>query len=118
MASNTSSNNPFSASISAAASAKDSSLISEDELGTLGPQAERSKPLSGYKNACSICRKRKIKCDGGNPSCGRCQRMKLDCVYEESRKKSGPRRGYVRGLQERLGKMVFKLDLSICGLQY
>jgi len=104
MVSNTSPSDPFSASTSTAASGKDTSLTPEDELGTPGRQAERSKPQSGYKNACSTCRKRKIKCDGDNPSCGRCQRMKLDCEYEESRKKSGQRRGYVRGLQERLGK--------------
>ena len=31
--------------------------------------------------------------------------MKLECAYEEGRKKSGPRNGYVRGLQSRLGRI-------------
>ncbi|KAE9368880.1 hypothetical protein N431DRAFT_415637 [Stipitochalara longipes BDJ] len=104
MASNTSSSDPFSASTSSTTSGKDKSLTPEDDSRNSGPQAGNSKNQPGYKNACSTCRKRKIKCDGVTPSCGRCARMKLDCAYEESRKKSGPRRGYVRGLQERLAQ--------------
>jgi len=53
--------------------------------------------------ACVICRKRKLRCDGGKPSCGTCARLAHDCAYDEVRRKSGPKRGYVKQLEARLG---------------
>lgn len=52
--------------------------------------------------ACIICRKRKLKCDGTKPSCSTCTRLGHDCAYDEVRRKSGPKRGYVKALEERL----------------
>ncbi|POR38419.1 Putative transcriptional regulatory protein [Tolypocladium paradoxum] len=52
--------------------------------------------------ACMICRKRKLKCDGGRPSCSTCSRLGHSCAYDEQRRKSGPKRGYVKALEERL----------------
>lgn len=54
--------------------------------------------------ACIICRKRKLKCDGTKPSCSTCTRLGHDCAYDEVRRKSGPKRGYVKALEERLSK--------------
>ena len=54
--------------------------------------------------ACVICRKRKLKCDGGKPSCSTCKRLGHDCAYDELRRKSGPKRGYVKALEERLSE--------------
>ena len=54
--------------------------------------------------ACVICRKRKLKCDGVKPSCGTCARLKHSCSYDEVRRKSGPKRGYVKELETRLGE--------------
>lgn len=53
--------------------------------------------------ACIICRKRKLKCDGSKPSCGTCSRLGHKCAYDEVRRKSGPKRGYVKELEARLG---------------
>ena len=53
--------------------------------------------------ACVICRKRKLKCDGCRPSCGTCSRLGHSCAYDEVRRKSGPKRGYVKELEARLG---------------
>lgn len=53
--------------------------------------------------ACVICRKRKLKCDGSKPSCGTCARLGHECSYDQVRKKSGPKRGYVKALEARLG---------------
>lgn len=53
--------------------------------------------------ACVVCRKRKLRCDGGRPSCGTCARLGHDCAYEQIRRKSGPKRGYVKALEARLG---------------
>ncbi|KAI1492332.1 fungal-specific transcription factor domain-containing protein [Biscogniauxia mediterranea] len=52
--------------------------------------------------ACMICRKRKLRCDGVKPSCSTCTRLGHSCAYDEVRKKSGPKRGYVKALEERL----------------
>jgi hypothetical protein len=52
--------------------------------------------------ACMICRKRKLKCDGLKPSCSTCTRLGHSCAYDEVRRKSGPKRGYVKALEERL----------------
>ncbi|KAH7354648.1 fungal-specific transcription factor domain-containing protein [Rhexocercosporidium sp. MPI-PUGE-AT-0058] len=61
--------------------------------------------LPPHRNACAICRKRKLKCDGAAPECGRCKRLGHECVYVESRRKSGPKRGYVKGLESRLAQV-------------
>jgi hypothetical protein len=53
--------------------------------------------------ACVVCRKRKLRCDGKKPSCGTCSRLGHSCAYDEVRKKSGPKRGYVKQLEARLG---------------
>jgi hypothetical protein len=55
--------------------------------------------------ACIICRKRKLKCDGTKPSCSTCTRLGHDCAYDEVRRKSGPKRGYVKALEERLSQL-------------
>jgi hypothetical protein len=56
--------------------------------------------------ACMICRKRKLKCDGVRPSCSTCSRLGHSCAYDEQRRKSGPKRGYVKALEERLSKAL------------
>lgn len=53
--------------------------------------------------ACVVCRKRKLKCDGCKPSCATCARLGHHCAYDEVRRKSGPKRGYVKELEARLG---------------
>ena len=53
--------------------------------------------------ACIICRRRKLKCDGEKPRCGTCSRLGHQCAYDEIRRKSGPKRGYVKELEARLG---------------
>jgi len=52
--------------------------------------------------ACVLCRRRKLRCDGARPTCGTCNRLAHDCAYDEVRKKSGPKRGYVKLLEARL----------------
>ncbi|EFX04748.1 c6 zinc finger domain containing protein [Grosmannia clavigera kw1407] len=59
--------------------------------------------------ACLICRRRKLKCDGRRPSCSTCSRLGHPCSYDEVRKKSGPKRGYVKALEERLKQVEVML---------
>ena len=62
--------------------------------------------------ACVVCRKRKLKCDGNRPKCATCARLKHNCAYDEVRKKSGPKRGYVKELEARLGMLTICLYKS------
>ncbi|KAJ5570163.1 uncharacterized protein N7459_009593 [Penicillium hispanicum] len=55
--------------------------------------------------ACVVCRRRKLRCDGKRPSCGTCSRLGHECAYDEVRKKSGPKRGYVKQLEARLAQV-------------
>ncbi|KAI8323334.1 hypothetical protein GQ54DRAFT_258360, partial [Martensiomyces pterosporus] len=34
-----------------------------------------------YLRACDNCRRRKVKCDGGKPSCAHCRRVGASCHY-------------------------------------
>ncbi|RMY82199.1 hypothetical protein D0864_08118 [Hortaea werneckii] len=65
----------------------------------IGNNAQVPKPK---RIACVLCRKRKLKCDGEKPACGTCSRLQHDCAYDEVRRKSGPKRGYVKALEARL----------------
>ncbi|KAI7905015.1 uncharacterized protein BX663DRAFT_307897 [Cokeromyces recurvatus] len=55
--------------------------------------------------ACELCRRKKIKCDGGKPACNNCIRLKNICTYSSTNKKRGPRQGYIEILEQRLAKM-------------
>jgi hypothetical protein len=76
----------------------------EEDCQDDGVATDRKTTSSTTKrNACTLCRRRKLRCDGASPACATCARLKHECIYVESRRKSGPRRGYVKGLETRLG---------------
>jgi hypothetical protein len=75
----------------------------ENNAAADAPGARRDDAASKQKRiACVLCRKRKLRCDGTRPTCGTCNRLSHDCTYDEVRKKSGPKRGYVKLLEARL----------------
>lgn len=51
--------------------------------------------------ACVICRKKKVKCDGIQPSCSRCTSIGNNCEYSDPPKKRGPPKGYVEIIENR-----------------
>ncbi|KAF2761978.1 hypothetical protein EJ05DRAFT_507580 [Pseudovirgaria hyperparasitica] len=63
--------------------------------------------------ACILCRKRKLRCDGAKPACGTCKRLTHDCAYDEVRRKSGPKRGYVKALEARLQQVTEQVETLI-----
>lgn len=71
---------------------------------------ENDLPPKSKRIACIICRKRKLKCDGTKPSCSTCTRLGHNCAYDEVRRKSGPKRGYVKALEERLSMTSLSSD--------
>ena len=64
--------------------------------------------------ACDMCRKKKIKCDGGMPACKNCINYKTECIFTQVEKKRNPPKGakYIEGLENRLGRMESLLKLS------
>ena len=60
---------------------------------------------------CRNCKKRKIKCDKARPSCGRCSKLELECVYDFQENKDG-RRGLPGPgtLQEQMEELEDKLE--------
>ncbi|KAF7720990.1 hypothetical protein EC973_005640 [Apophysomyces ossiformis] len=51
--------------------------------------------------ACVVCRKKKVKCDGIQPSCSRCHSMGYHCEYSNPPKKRGPPKGHVEVIESR-----------------
>ncbi|KAK9794453.1 putative Fungal-specific transcription factor domain-containing protein [Seiridium cardinale] len=84
-----------------------------DGLGDSAPRPTGNANIPKPKRlACMICRKRKLKCDGNKPSCSTCTRLGHSCAYDEVRRKSGPKRGYVKALEERLKQVESLLKTS------
>ncbi|KAA1476284.1 hypothetical protein DENSPDRAFT_806964 [Dentipellis sp. KUC8613] len=60
------------------------------------------------QRACDVCRRKKIRCDGGQMpgnKCSNCIAYNFECTYVEAAKKRGPPKGYVESLETRLEKM-------------
>ena len=79
----------------------------ESDVPAPPPIPDNSSVPKPKRLACMICRKRKLKCDGTRPSCSTCSRLGHACEYDEQRRKSGPKRGYVKALEERLSKFLY-----------
>lgn len=60
--------------------------------------------------ACIVCRKKKVKCDGIQPSCSRCQSIGNCCEYSEPPKKRGPPKGYVEVIENRAHRIESLLE--------
>ena len=87
--------------------------FAENDFGTeAGASGDHHAPRP-KRIACVVCRRRKLRCDGKRPSCGTCSRLGHECAYDEVRKKSGPKRGYVKQLEARLGMALLWITVAI-----
>lgn len=70
-----------------------------------------SKPMRSTKlvNACKLCRKKKIKCDQGYPSCKGCLKNNIPCVSVDPVSGQDIPRSYVFFLEDKLSVMMNKL---------
>ncbi|CAF9928989.1 MAG: hypothetical protein HETSPECPRED_007247 [Heterodermia speciosa] len=52
-----------------------------------------TRPTKSWKlrQTCDLCSEAKVKCDKGNPRCGRCDRLSYECVYSPARRIGRPR---------------------------
>jgi hypothetical protein len=104
--------------MSGASDSPDESFFNDLSQQPSNGQTQRSSPTNDVSKdgdvnaakpkriACVLCRKRKLRCDGARPTCGTCKRLKHDCAYDEVRRKSGPKRGYVKALEARLRTLL------------
>lgn len=53
---------------------------------------KKKKPVKNQ--ACTNCRQKKIKCDGGKPSCSSCLKGVAECLYVPSRRRGRPARAH------------------------
>lgn len=69
-------------------------------------------PFKKRHIACEQCRKRKLKCSGTKPSCLSCTKHNRGCEYSGVLKKSGPKPGYIKKLENRLEQLESMLAES------
>ncbi|KAI5867889.1 hypothetical protein GGS23DRAFT_190 [Durotheca rogersii] len=55
--------------------------------------------------ACEECRRRKVRCDRQQPSCGLCLSSGVQCQVTTPRPPRGPKRGYLKALQARIATL-------------
>ncbi|KAF6810161.1 fungal specific transcription factor [Colletotrichum musicola] len=75
---------------------------------------EADEPVSATDlPSCEGCRRRKLKCTRQKPLCSHCERLGIECVYENRRSKPGLKGGAVESLNKRLEaveRVVFNQD--------
>lgn len=60
--------------------------------------------------SCELCKARKVKCDRGEPACGRCIRIDGTCIYRQ-KKKPGLRAGYGQELERKINRLEAMLKV-------
>ena len=74
----------------------DQNLLNPDLIIVDGKQVSRTsmgkrKFHNKSKTGCDNCKRRRVKCDEGKPSCKKCQNMKLDCIYSPPKQRKRKR---------------------------
>ena len=72
----------------------------DDETSADSQHAAKRRKI---KIACEVCRNRKVRCDGGRPTCGSCMRRQVpteQCIYIDVAENLEP--DYVRSLEQRI----------------
>ncbi|CAL1712593.1 unnamed protein product [Somion occarium] len=75
--------NADSVSVSASISAQPVPELSPNTANSSRSGRQRTKKITV---ACNFCRSRKLKCDGGRPACGQCEKRSNNCDYTVNRK--------------------------------
>ncbi|KAL4974124.1 fungal-specific transcription factor domain-containing protein [Aspergillus desertorum] len=60
-------------------------------------------------SACEECRRRKVRCDRQRPQCQVCYEGGLDCKISTTRLPRGPRKGQLRTLRTRIGRLLLNV---------
>ncbi|PWA03549.1 hypothetical protein BB558_000223 [Smittium angustum] len=80
------------------------SLPDNDDFSSASSNSELSDTETMVKlmHACDVCRRKKVKCDGGKPSCASCLRLKIECTYSPLIRKKKVRRSAIQKIEGRL----------------
>ncbi|EMC93884.1 hypothetical protein BAUCODRAFT_124636 [Baudoinia panamericana UAMH 10762] len=80
---------------------------SEDSPGQKSPSSKRAR----VNLACKRCKHRKQRCDGSQPQCTSCRKVKVDCVYERVLRPQYPggKTQYIGALEERVAFLESRL---------
>ncbi|KAE9376450.1 hypothetical protein N431DRAFT_479708 [Stipitochalara longipes BDJ] len=70
------------------------------DSGESRPKSHRDRPIRKYGFACANCRKRKARCDGRMPSCGRCIAHNENCHFDK-----GPSIAFALAQQDRIASL-------------
>ncbi|KAI1427792.1 fungal-specific transcription factor domain-containing protein [Xylaria sp. FL1777] len=62
--------------------------------------------------ACEECRRRKLRCDRQHPQCGVCAAAGVACFTTTTRAPRGPKRGYLKAMQARIGTYLLPSALE------
>ncbi|OAA56175.1 Zn(2)-C6 fungal-type DNA-binding domain protein [Niveomyces insectorum RCEF 264] len=68
-----------------------SSRIPPPTNSTITVAGARPKNPCKLRQTCDSCSEAKVKCDKGNPRCGRCDRLSYECIYSPARRFGRPR---------------------------
>ncbi|KAH9895433.1 putative Zn(II)2Cys6 transcription factor [Xylariomycetidae sp. FL2044] len=60
--------------------------------------------------ACEECRRKRIRCDRGTPQCMACASAGKECVVRDSCPRRGPKKGYLKTLQNRIEDLQTRLN--------
>ncbi|OTB07892.1 hypothetical protein M426DRAFT_265915 [Hypoxylon sp. CI-4A] len=71
----------------------------------LGVKASSPPARQNPGAACEECRRRKVRCDRQQPSCGLCVSSGVQCQVTTPRPPRGPKRGYLKALQARIATL-------------
>ncbi|ODN74815.1 hypothetical protein, variant 1 [Cryptococcus amylolentus CBS 6039] len=81
---------------------------------SMSPPQRRAHATSRASNvglACSLCRSRKVRCDGKLPACQRCVKDGQDCEYATERARR-PLKDQIQNLRQRVADLESQLDAS------
>ncbi|KAI7873008.1 hypothetical protein BDF14DRAFT_1877458 [Spinellus fusiger] len=73
--------------------------------------SQTTQKLKRLRQACTVCRRKKTKCDGTKPHCNNCVRLNQECSYVESAKKQSRQKGHIN-IEQRLLKVETLLNRS------
>ncbi|KAL4869561.1 hypothetical protein BDV12DRAFT_76062 [Aspergillus spectabilis] len=73
-------------------------------VSSTSPHAHGSRQRPG--SACEECRRRKVRCDRQRPQCQVCYESGLECKVSTTRLPRGPRKGQLRTLRTRIGRLL------------
>ncbi|KAK9719858.1 hypothetical protein K7432_004516 [Basidiobolus ranarum] len=71
---------------------------------------EDSQKRQRVSKACDNCRRKKVRCDGLQPTCSNCTTLNIYCTYLETSKKRGPPKGYIEAIENKLHRMEHLLS--------